>query len=109
MDKLRTHIEEKIRFTTDTTVFGIKRFNPEKAKHRKEVIDRIIALAVDVYGGGSPSPASHRALDASWSVRYKTESGDTADKVYISPIEVLSPFNSSVIEEVEIKHAGSGP
>ncbi len=105
--KLRTFIKEKIRFNTKTQVLGIENFDPTNQKHQDEVINRIIKLADEVYGGSGPSIRSHRQLGSSWTVVYKTHTGDTAQKNYISPIEVLSPFNSSAIKEVEIVFAGS--
>ncbi len=106
--KVRAHFEKKIRFTADSTVNGLKKFDPENQKHRKMVIDRLIDIADDVYRGSGPDLSSHRQLNDSWSITYTTVTGDTADKNYISPIEVLSPFNSSAIKKVEIRHAGSG-
>ena len=106
--RLRDHIESKIRFGPDTTVLGIENFNPANEEHRAKVVERIVDLAVEVYGGSGPSLASHRQLEDSWWVQYKTRTGDVNEKNYISPIEVLSPFESSAIEEVEIIHAGSG-
>src|SRR4030042_3866417 len=93
--RIRAHIKKKIRFTAKTTVSGIEKFDPENENHRKKVIDRIIAMADDVYGGSGPSLRSHRHLDDSWTVCYTHTPGHTAGKHYISPIAALSPFNSS--------------
>ena len=105
--KIRNLIREKIRFTDNTRDCQIKRFNPQKAKHQNKIIDRLVRLANEVYGGSGPSPASHRLLTCSWSVVYKTKNGNSAAKDYSSPIEALSPFGSSSIVEVEIVYAGS--
>lgn len=107
--KLWAHIEKKIAFTPETEAIGIDKFDPNNSNHRNMIIARIIDLAVDVYGGGGPGLNSHRCLDAGWSIRYTTQTGDTAEKHYDRPIEVLSPFNSSAIVKIEILYAGSGP
>ena len=39
---------------------GTDKFDPNSSNHRNMVIERIIDLAVDVYGGGGPSLDSHR-------------------------------------------------
>lgn len=105
--RIRKHIESKIRFTPDTTASGIQNFNYKNKEHLGKVIGRIVNLADEVYGESGPSPASHRRLSDSWLVNYKTQTGNVSRKEYISPIEVLSPFGSSAIDEVEIIHAGS--
>lgn len=105
--ELRRLIQSKIRFGTQTAACGIEKFDSTKREHRDEVIDRIIHLAEQVFGGSGPNLKSHRHLSDSWTVVYTTVTGAKARKNYISPIEVLSPFRSDAITEVEIIYAGS--
>lgn len=106
--RVRVHLEKKIRFTDKTTVYGMNKFDHNNKKHCKNVVDRLIDITDDVYGGGGPNMDSHRELEDSWLITYTTVTGETAYKNYFSPIEVIGPFNSAAIMEVEIHHAGSG-
>jgi len=114
MKNLDNIIESKIKFTPESMIFLRGKYRPIGKKYQRKVIKRIKNLANKSYATdlfykkAFDLETAYLELSISWKIIYKTKDGNLSKKTYMCPVEVISPFKSDFIKEVEIVSAGSG-